>query len=419
MKLILGVFILASVVLLPEIKLSGSLPTIQFVDILFPFIILILFIERKLLELSRFYFIGVLFLLYIVFTIIYNERQGVFRDYFELYKLFKWLTIVLFFSTIERGSFLNFHVKSIFVLVVVLNLFHYFNWFNFNWVIENYYGGGEHIKDFGLNSAGLPTYKRLLGLTGNPNVNSSMFAFFSILFYPSKHKKWQETIWFIIALFMMFLCQSRSALLSMLIVLLFSLFYKREEFKYQLRIIPIGIGVYLLSMFFTWIVSPQPPAFISDTVTLVQKKSFFKANSYSNSLFTQKINSHASMAGREEVWKQLWEMIKEKPFFGHAPNKEYFYNNNLHAENEYVLQTWRYGFVGLFIFICLVLTPTIMALKKSKREYTSKMIQLTLFYMIFSLTNAPFSNRITIILFAIMIGVFFNNTKKELQITNS
>ena len=78
-----------------------------------------------------------------------------------------------------------------------------------------------------------------------------------------------------------------------------------------------------------------------------------------------------------------------------------------------MLQTWRYGFIGLVIFLSLIFTPMISAFKNATRKYSLEIIQLTIFYMINSLTNNPYTDRITIVLFAIMVGMYFNNLKKE------
>ncbi|MDB4088372.1 O-antigen ligase family protein [Flavobacteriales bacterium] len=388
LKLILAGFIMASVLLLPEIKLSSSFPTIQFIDIILPFVILILFIERKFIEISKFYFIAIAFFFYILFTIFLNNRQESIRDFFELYKLLKWIIVALYFSRIDAVLFSKQYIKPIFLIIVIANMLHYFNIFNFNYIVEHYYAGGVHIKTFGLNSLGQPTYKRMLGLSANPNINSMVFSFFSVLFFPKKNKDWKEILWFIIAVLMLFLCQSRTNLLALAMMFLFTVFYKRSELKYMIRIVFIVVGVYLGSM-------------------------LIASSSYLNSLFVEKINNHTSIMGRMEVWSHLLEMIKEKPFFGHGPNKDYFYDNNLYSENEYVLQTWRYGFIGLAIFLSLIFTPMISAFKNATKKYSLEIIQLTIFYMINSLTNNPFTDRITVVLFAIMVGIYFNNSNKE------
>jgi O-antigen ligase len=388
LKLAIAGFIMVAILLLPEIKFNANLPSIQFIDVILPFVVLVLFIERTFIELSKFYFIAVAFFFYILFTIFYNGRQENLRDFFELYKLLKWVIIILYFSRIDTYQFSKLYIKPIFVVLVTVNIFHYFHLFNINLLIENYYAGGVHIKTFGLDSLGQPTHKRMLGFSGNPNINSIVFAFFSILFYPRKYKGWQEIIWFVIAVFMLFLCQSRTNLLALAIMFLFTIFYKRSESKYMVRIVLIVVGVYLVSM-------------------------LMASHSYLNSLFVEKINNHSSLIGRMEVWSHLWEMIKEKPLFGHGPNKDYFYNNGLYAENEFILQTWRYGFIGFAIFLSLIFIPTIKAFNNSTKKYSLEVIQLTIFYIMNSLTNNPFTDRITVVLFAIMVGMFFNNVKIE------
>ena len=117
--------------------------------------------------------------------------------------------------------------------------------------------------------------------------------------------------------------------------------------------------------------------------------------------------------GRVETWKYLWEMIKEKPIFGHAPYKEYFYENNLYSESEYVLQTWRYGFVGLFMFLTLLFIPFFSGLKNKTKKYSVEIIFIIIVMSINSLTNNPFSERVIMVLFAIVIGMFFNTNSNK------
>lgn len=389
-KLFIGGLLLASVLLFPEINIRTNLPSFQLIDFLFPFLCVILFVERKRIVWNSFYSVFIVFTIYILFTIIYNKRQEELRDYFELYKLAKFFVVLLFFTRIDFEKFIPLWIKPIFILLVVANLTHYFNFFDINKLIESYYDGGVHIQTFGLDSLGRPTYKRMLGLSGNPNINGIVFGFFSILFYPKKESNKYDYLLFSMALLMLFLCQSRTNLIAITFVLGFTFLYQKAQMSFHLKVIGVSLLVYLMSF-------------------------IIASNSYLNSLFVEKVNNHSSLMGRFEVWKYLWEMIKEKPLFGHAPYKEYFYERNLYSENEFILQTWRYGFVGLILFLYIILFPFYKAIRSTENKYSLEIIQFSLIIFINSLTNNPFSDRITMVLFAIMIGLSFNRNFKSYE----
>jgi len=115
-----------------------------------------------------------------------------------------------------------------------------------------------------------------------------------------------------------------------------------------------------------------------------------------------------SVMGRLEVWQLLGEMIIQKPIFGHGPNKDFFYDRNLYPESEYVLQTWRYGFVGVGVFLAMLFSP----LYHSKNVNLKMLFALALaVILINSLTNNPFTDRQINVFFAALIGVFIGSKK--------
>ena len=196
--------VLISVLLIPAIKIKTGFPTFQLIDFLLPFVFGVLYLRRKEITHQKLYAIIGVFSIYVLFTMFYNGRLNQIRDYFEIYKLIKFLSVILLFSLIDTVRFLQFWIKPVFIVLVIGNLFHYFNLFNFNYIIEHYYNGGIHIQSFGVNSLGLPTYKRMLGFAGNPNINAIIFAIFAILFFP-KNKPISKSIgWFLVAVFMLF-----------------------------------------------------------------------------------------------------------------------------------------------------------------------------------------------------------------------
>lgn len=384
----LGGIILFSLLLFPNLRISQSLPAFQLIDFLLPYVFIVLFVQRKLVRWQLIYKLLIVFVIYILIVIIVNERQKEIRDYFELYKLLKFGAVIILFTLIDFKIFFKFLVKPIFILVVIGNLIHYFELFGLNAILDNHYNGGLHIKFFGLNSLGEPDLKRMVGFAGSPNINAIIFGFFSILFLPKTKNKKSQFLFFFIAIFMFFLCQSRTNFIALIIVLLFLFLLKRDQFKFNLLI----LGVVLLSFLASLVLS---------------------SNSYINLLFDREIVRNNSLLGRIEVWKLLWEMIKEKPIFGHAPYKEFFYERELYVENEYILQTWRYGFVGLFVFLGIIFSSVFSALKNKYKEFSFQIILITIFIGINGLTNVPFTSPIINSLFAIFIGFYLGTPKSK------
>lgn len=377
--------VIATLLLFPAIKIADNFPVFQFVDFLLPFITIFLFVKRKEIVWNRYFSILGLFLIVILISIVFNNRLGQFRDYFELYKIIKFSLIILLFSFVSITQFTTYFVKPVFIILCIVNLFHYFNFFNINSLILSHFNGGIHIKTFGLNSLGQSATRRMIGLSGNPNINSIVFSFFTIVFFPSKNQNTNRYLWFVLAIFMMFLCQSRTNLIAFVVMVIATILFARKHFN-SIKIFSSVVIAYLASF-------------------------FLAQNAYLNSLFGTDITQNTSLLGRIEVWKHLWEMIKKNPIIGHGPNKEYFYDNTLYAESEYVLHTWRYGIIGLLAFLNVLFYPVLKTMENLSIKNNLMVFQFTIMIAINSLTNNPFSDRFVLVLFAMLIGLFFNGQK--------
>ena len=387
-NLFVGGLILFSLMLFPDISLSAGLPKFKFIDFLLPVIGVLLFLQRARIRWEHIYKFVLIYVVYIAFVIIYNGRQDIMRDYFELYKLIKFLGVILFFTLIDYKQFFKFWIKPTFVIVIIGNLIHYFEFFGLNSILEEHYNGGIHIQLFGLNSLGEPDMKRMVGFAGNPNINALVFAFFTVLFLPKLSRTNSQYYWFFGAVFMFFLCQSRTNFVALIVVLMFMFHWNRNQTKFNLKV----VGLVAIAFILSFLVS---------------------SNSYINLLFDKKIVQNNSLLGRFEVWKLLWEMIKEKPLFGHGPFKEYFYERELYVENEYILQTWRYGFVGLFVFLGILLSPFQSAWKNKSLFFSFEFIAFSLFILLNSLMNTPFTNPTINLLFAITIGLYYSDLRNK------
>ena len=217
---------------------------------------------------------------------------------------------------------------------MIFNTLHFFDFWDFNLIVEQYYNGGIHIKTFGLNSLGEPATKRLIGTIGNPNNNAILFLFFTVLLYSKKKKDYFLIFSIFLSLFFFFLCQSRTAIIALFAIIIIHLII---EFTNEKRTV--------LSIKNLIILSVCSLAFLFSN--LINKPT------YTMSMVKQNPTQSKSVQGRMEVWGDLLLMVKEKPIFGYGPNKNYFYQNKIYSESEYIMFIWRYGIVGLLAYILL------------------------------------------------------------------
>ena len=391
-SLIIGLFVF-STLLLPEVMINSSFPKLQISDLLLmPAFVLLFYNRSKVLWFSnvKFYVLWLLFGLIMLISLIVNERFFVLQDLFELYKLFKFLFFILFLSTLGSAANLEQILKVSFVGVILFNLLHYFDVLGFNEHFMSYYSAEVQWKTFGLNSVGETDTKRLLGTLGNPNTNSVLFLFFMFYFQPSKNAFKLVDLFHFSAVLAFFACQSRTSLIALGVCVLFIIWTAdRNWILFAKR----AVVYFLLGML----------VFVGD-ICWSQKES--KQN-YLTTLSGQAWKSK-SIKGRMEVWGMLWGNIKEKPILGHSPNKDFFYSNNIYAESQYVLFAYRYGFVGLILFLIIGFYVLNMSYSAFKNKQNIVLFLFTLVFMISSFTNLPFNDSRLTMIYALAVAIFFN-----------
>ncbi|MBN4071177.1 O-antigen ligase family protein [Crocinitomix catalasitica] len=409
---VLAAVIFISVLFFPSIRLGGSLPKIEIVDLLLPFITLFVVYRRKEIVNKNIIYILLGFSAYILLSMGINGRLAELRDYFEIFKLFKIIILLVLFSLSGAAETVKKLIKPAFAGLVVVNLVHYFNLFQINEFLDQFFMGGGRYSIFGLDSAGHLTFKRMIGLLGNPNDNAIVFMIFSIFFFPRKEVNLKSLAWFLTALIMMFLCQSRTALFALVPMLIVYALLIRKN----LPLVLATFAISCLSFFIAFAITkntvhvgiPSKYAVYGDSAD-----STFTAagTTYLESVVGGNLVQSQSVQGRLDTWKHLWRMIEKKPIFGHAPYKEYFYNSHLYAESEYILIIWRYGFIGLTIYLAFLIILLIQSIKGRKLEYGSKLLLFLVLLLVTGLTNVPFGNKTIFVLLAIMIGLFYNELK--------
>jgi O-antigen ligase len=383
----------------PDIQISQQLPAIQLTDILLPFLIWMLIRKFSSIRFHGYYVAVGLFGFTILLSMAVNGRLLIVQDLFECYKLLKWSIVVMFFGLLPTQSYLEKWIKVGFIMLLVVNMLHYFNIANINSILTTYYNGGLHIEYFGLNSLKEPAAKRMVGLVGNPNVNALLFSLFAILLFPFSGDK-NKLFWFLAAVFMVFLCQSKTSLISLCIVLLAIVILGLSELSLRMwGLLILGIGV---AYFGSWVMAT----------------SGFKYPLYSNVLFEEgggKLMKTGSAKGRLEIWKYLGKMILERPVFGYGGNKEFFYNHKLYAENEYILVAWRYGIIGLVAFLYIYIRSWLDFFRQPIRKDYAVPLLLIIAFMVTSLTNNPLSDRTISMMYAMILGIGYNQLYQKAE----
>ena len=377
---------------IPDIRISSKLPAFQLTDFLLPIIGLLLYPRLPQVRKEWWFLWIALFAGYMLLPILINGRIKQWNDYFELYRVIKLGVIFLLFRFIQSKQ-LHPAILGSFMVLLLINVLHLYNVFNINELLTHTYGDSIHFKLFGRDSLGNPAVKRMLGTMGNPNTNALLFLFFTVYFLPIEKKREQWALCYT-ALFMVFLCQSRTSLIAAGLVVGAMLFLtKKDGVKAAVWKVVSSIGLYVLA-------------------TMIAT-SFFKYSSYSNSLVDGSALYSASLRSRWESWNILWDMIKTKPLFGFGPYKSYFTAHQLYSENEYLLIWWRYGIFGLLFYLGLFLLPFWELFRRKFDAHAGKAMIMIGVMLIAALTNNPLTERSISVLFIFLLASGLPKSKEH------
>ncbi|MES2588623.1 MAG: O-antigen ligase family protein [Bacteroidota bacterium] len=278
-------------------------------------------------------------------------------------------------------------MKIIFSLVFIFNILHYFNVFDFNKFVSPFYTSWMHLKFFGLNTLGQVDTKRAFGTMGNCNNNAFYFLSFLILFIDQyiKSKSKSDLTFLILALFGIFLCQSRIVFLTLIVLLFLSILILKNSRKFFLALLGLTLLFYLLF--------------------------YLAGNVYLVSVQRIDLMTDASI-GRFEQWIKIYHSMPGYWFFGHAPNKEYFETHQIYAESEYFLILFRYGVLGLLLFLGILAIAMIKFFKVFKFSFFP--LAFVFSYSLNCITNSPFYGTKSLIQFAFfyVIILFLNDARK-------
>ena len=391
---VLGIF-LVCLLLAPPIHIWNFRFTFQVIDFFIPiFLCMIIYNKwyknwRLLYVKNLLFFIGV-----IILSILINKQIGVANEWFEVYKGFKYLLIFIVFKELYSAKKNTAIIDVIFICLLFFNFLHYHNIFNFNQIVMPLYCGKDcvHLTYFGLNSAGLPAVKRMIGTMANPNDNAVLFLVFMLFYLPKERWKIKDVSFFVLCLIALLACQSRTSLVAFFVIIIAHFFIIR--IKWQKLLIYSALIVVVMFVFF----------YIT------------AANKYALTLLDGTALKSYSWTYRLELWKQFLGQSLTQPIFGHAPQKNYFYEHKLHFENEYILFLWRYGILGFISLIGFYLTPIKKIFRTVRSNEISKnTLLLIILFAICGLANVPLTNTTLSLLFFGYLGIFYSQKNKDYE----
>jgi O-antigen ligase len=400
-KLIFFTFIFI-LLLVPPIQLPWFQFKFQLVDFFMPLFIGMIAVNKWYKNWNLLYVKNLLLLTGIIaLSIIVNQQWMAVNDCFEIYKVLKYLLVFLFLKSFCCHRIHTIWIDVIFAFLLIFNFLHYYNIFHFNQVVMPLYCGENciHLKFFGLNSIGQPDVKRMIGTMGNPNDNAILFLICMLFYLPKDKWKIKDICFFVLCLIAFLACQSRTSLAAFFVIIITNFFVIRLTWKkiclYSGLIIAVVLGFFFIDM--------------SSTYSLIDISS-----TYSLTLLDGTAFQSYSWSYRLELWKQFLTQFLDDPIFGHAPQKNYFYENKLHFENEYLLYLWRYGILGFASFIGFYLIPVRKIFKTIRSSELSKnTLLLMIIFAICGLTNVPLSNTILSVLFFGYLGIFYSQKEDK------
>lgn len=382
-----------SALLIPPLRFSFLPFAIEVTDLIFPFVLFLIFKNKWYKKDNKMYLlVGVVISAYILLTIIINNQIHYINNYFEIYKLLKLFFFFIFIKECFNPSIHYLFFDIIFVCLLLFNFLHYYNIFGFNETIMPLYCGenNNQLLRFGYYSNGIPGPKRMIGTMMNPNHNAILFIFFSILYAPRKEWAKKHIAFFFLSLLAMLLCQSRTGIAVFLILFVINYIFSKISLKKIL---------------------------IQSCLVFIIIATGLNVGTYIVTITDPDLNKTNSWQTRVQVWSMMIDKVKDKPFFGYSPNKEFFYSNQIHSDNEYISILYRYGCIGLILYIMLYIIPLFRSFKLAFISLEAKNIILCIILFGFtSLMNEPMSNPRTSLFYVFLLAVFYQYySKKYLQ----
>jgi len=385
---ITSVLLLFSIFFLPSIKISSSL-SIRIEDLIIFLVIMPFLLKEIIIINSSILLIASLAILEFI-SILVNKNIFYLSAIFEPFKILKFLLVLFIFYNIisQYEKKITKYIEIIFSILVVANLFQYYNILDFNYNVGKFYASETNSISF---MESLKEYKRMHGLMGNPNNNAILFCFF-YCFFMSLHlyyEKKRHLLYSIIAIIIVLICQSRTTLIALIFsILLLPLFLNfKRKFSKAIKI----IFILLIPTIILYLIIP---IFYIKTI---------------ESMNLDEINSWNT---RLSVWDFFWGYIKQRPLLGSGGNKQLYYLMNIDVDSGYFWFMYNFGLITTLIYIFIFINQIYLSLKYKTTVFSYLSFAFSIIILITSITNAPFQEPRLNLLIAISTATFIFSLNK-------
>lgn len=401
--------LLVTSVLLPSISFSERIPNVRldFVIIFIAWVLFIFsgFVKGKFLHLrinpifKWYILLGFVVVVSISFSALSRSYYPIGRDYWEIVKLLKYFLIFALISSIDIPvSDLQYYYKIaliIFLITSLIAFMQHINLYNINDTFNLIY------------STSKATSERVVGTMGNPNefgalmVMASSLAFSGGLFYKKRSIRFFSFFCLIIFFYSLLLTGSRTAFILFIIAICFILCVKYPPILVlkRKRMLQKFLYVLIIGVIISVII-----------VKLIPSDFFFRLKSLRDPFST------TSWQAKFITWNYVFHLVKSSPIFGWGPCKNLV---NFSVDNEWLLILFRYGILGLSIFIFWAIN-ILYGLYRIRKKYPDKEIvvltvalQATLIACLINMIPAAFYHSLQLMsIVSIFLGLTFSQYKK-------
>jgi len=373
-----------------------------------------LYLNNKSLDISI-----IIFFIYLTSSVFFiSGHQSI-----SLQKYFLYLSYILIFFYInilvKNMKMIIFLLKTFFITTTIISIY----------AILQFYGVDPFLYNFGT----------ITSTIGQKNLISnyiSMFLPILLLFFifSEKHK----LIYYIVLIInytALMICQSRGIWISLSLATI--IIGCLLSFKKQLLMSFLKNKKYLILTFITFIIITA----IYSTDNYINTQSI-SVPSRAISIFDQK---DPSINTRLLIWRTTFEMIKEKPFFGHAigtfflkylplqakilnknPHLLEYITNPMDAHNEYlqlIAELGIFGFLIIFFIFIQIFKIIFLSLHKNYLDKESIIFIVGLstgliIFLIHSLFTFPVQNPATGSAFFILLAITLNLARPKHNVKN-
>jgi len=286
--------------------------------------------------------------------------------------------LTLYFYRTLNATQLNNVVKGCFLLLVGINIVIYLNLFGMGEYLQFLHSPKE---SFAFSNFHEPGVFRLGGTFINPNDNGIIFSLFFLLF--ALHKYLKDHYFTILAILMVLLTQSRTAMLLSVGMVLILIIYYAIHSKVTRR--QIFIGLLTIIILFTFF-------------------SIFNF-SYISTLFTGKAFESNSFVIRIENFSNVVGTSNEVLFIGRGVINDQIAIFGKYLDSELTLVIAQFGIVGLCIWLAFIFIMIKMALRSD--IHSKVFISFVILYVGTSVTNLSFFNTQLGLLLFVFLGISF------------